>query len=453
MRRLGKIAHNATPETIGDLLDAGPMPASRQTYGADPGPNAPRYISACHTQSWRLLTWSRTDEAAPVVSRIARCCSWRHEGPCARQKAAEDYSRIKAALAKHPREHVVYAVLTIDPSAWDGHGWRGFEEQRKRRQNAREDESAIASAYSALTDRWRMFGKLLREEYGAFAYVSTVESTKAGWPHLNVILVSEDIARDTRVAHDGLLDWDQKARGREVADIVLGDYMERSGFGCIGFLEPAQSIAEGGEDRLAAYIAKLAATNGQAWDGQQRGLLDGLGKVSSIDNATIAEISKLSQVPHKAPPNFRRLRSSKGFLPPLQRNPDTTGVLLDGAGCRVGKDRADVLLAAAEIASPEETQEILAAIGNEFAKLDMRERYDGEHGKTAKNQTRRILRKMIVAARICLGGSRDEFGAETAEIEANVDRLALKFWCWRRRNPTTQMVINQAFFDDLDGIF
>lgn len=40
------------------------------------------------------------------------------------------------------------------------------------------------------------------------------------------------------------------------------------------------------------------------------------------------ELAKLTQLPHNAPRHFRRLRSGKGFLPPVRKNKEWTGALV-----------------------------------------------------------------------------------------------------------------------------
>ena len=52
-------------------------------------------------------------------------------------------------------------------------------------------------------------------------------------------------------------------------------------------------------------------------------------KLSSGKAAVLAgEITKPSQAPVNAPLHFRRLRSSRGFLPPRRKNPELTGKLV-----------------------------------------------------------------------------------------------------------------------------
>jgi hypothetical protein len=386
-----------------------------RTYGSDPGALAPRYIQACHSQSWKFATWSKSDAAKPVEWKPVRCCSWRHEGPCQRAKAAQDYARISAALEKHDRANICYLVLTIDPSAWTGDGWAGWDgETPERRADATKDSTAISAAYQALGDRWEMFSQALRREFGKFQYVSTVESHRSGWPHLNVIIVNEELAKFCQVAEGALEGWDKNAKGRETARRVLGKMLERTGFGRIAFLERAHRKGDNG-DALAGYIAKLAASSGAQWDGESRGLLAGA-KVSSLEGQAIAEIAKHSQAPHRAPKNFRRLRSSRGFLPPIQKDPDRTGGIFDAAMNPIGTLRCDDILEDAKCSDPQiHFQRIMARIGEELSKLDMRPEYVGDTtGAIAKKQNR-IIKTLLLAAKIMHGFDPD---AKRLEEEA-----------------------------------
>jgi hypothetical protein len=236
-------------------------------------------------------------------------------------------------MAKHDRSDIVYAVLTLDPSAWTGQGWAGSTSVRKP--GAVQDLNAMQSAFAELVTRWTVFAKRLRRTWGDLEYVSTVESHRSGWPHLNVIMVCSDLARALKNADD-LPGWTRKARGRELARRLLGGVLEGAGFGPIAFLECAGELDADGGDPLAGYIAKLAGEVGTPFAGKEAA-----GLVDSIGGQTVAEVVKHSQVPHKAPPNFRRLRSSKGFLPPKRRDENVTGELLDEVGRRVGVGRVE----------------------------------------------------------------------------------------------------------------
>jgi hypothetical protein len=282
-------------------------------------------------------------------------------------------------LANVPREAVTYAVLTLDPSAWTKSGWakipkkNGKIEKRPRREGAKEDQAAIGASYRALADRWHHLATELKREYGKFGYVSTVEQHRSGWPHLNVVFVNQELADHVKAENNRLREWGRKSKGRETASRVFGDLLERSGFGRIAFLEPALSKAENGEDRLAAYIAKLAGDPGAAWDGQARGLLAkaddapaGL-QIESIEGHTVAEISKYSQAPVRAPSHFRRLRSSKGFLPPKHRDEDVTGELFDEGGRPVAGDPVERIRKAAMAA---DTYEACEHVMRQASKLE-----------------------------------------------------------------------------------
>lgn len=370
----------------------------RGCYGEKPPDDASGYIHACFLQKWKLATWRR-DGTGPVVWRPARCHSWRHAGPCAAAKAAQDYVRIRDALAQHDRAHVHYLVLTLDPSAWTGEGWiRASAKGVVRRPDAKCDNSAILAAYLALGDRWKMFAQAFRRRFGELAYVATVESHRSGWPHLNVILVSPTLAKSVEKAEVGLENWERKAKGRELAARCIGDMLVKTGFGRIAFLESAMAIA-GEKDRIAAYISKLAGQTGTAWDGEGRGLVD------SIEGRVIGEIAKLSQVPTRAPEGFRRLRSSKGFLPPAQScSEEYTGGIYDEAGDEVGRSSADRLIRAALLAVAGPARDALAAeINDAIDRESTSMGVEDEDGVVRPPRASSRLRKLYRASRTLEG--------------------------------------------------
>lgn len=378
--RLAQSIHDAGMPLSGErvVADTRECPANRCRHGAKPHPADPGYVHACHEQRWKLATW-RKSNPTEIQWRPARCYSWRHDGPCRRHKAAEDYSRIKEALANVPREAVTYAVLTLDPSAWTKDGWAkipkksGKIEKRPRREGAKENQAAIGASYRALADRWHHLATSLRREYGKFSYVSTVEQHRSGWPHLNVIFVNQEIADHVKAEGKKLYAWGRKSKGREVAKRVFGDLLVQAGFGHIAFAELALERGNDGEDRLAAYIAKLAGDPSAAWDGEKRGLLSvaddapaGV-QVESIEGHTVAEIAKYSQAPTRAPSHFRRLRSSKGFLPPKRRDEDVTGELFDEGGRPVAGDPVERIRKAAMTA---DTYEACEHVMRQASKLE-----------------------------------------------------------------------------------
>lgn len=368
------------------------------TNGSKPHICDPAYIHACHEVRWRLATWRKS--SPDVVSwRPARCHSWRHGGPCALSRAAQDYARIKEALARQPREEVSYLVLTLDPSAWTADGWLGFDRRlgRVRRDDAKSDKGAISAAYAALSARWRVLAQNMRREWGKFEYVSTIEQHRSGWPHLNVVLVSRELAGDVVAFSERRKVWSRKARGRDVARSVFGDMLERSGFGPVAFIEPAGSLTANGVDRLAAYIAKLAGAVGSVWDGADRGT--GLANVFPIDGKIVGEVVKLSQAPIRAESHFRRIRSSKGFLPAKAKDEDVTGALFDERGRRIGAMPGARMVAAALAA---DTTEGVAAVAVQLAAADDKYRNRGgyvedEHGVLYPPRQPRIIARIDYA--------------------------------------------------------
>jgi hypothetical protein len=123
--------------------------------------------------------------------------------------------------------------------------------------------------------------------------------------------------------------------------------------------------------------------------------------VESIEGHTVGEVTKLSQAPTIAPSHFRRLRSSKGFLPPKRRDPDITGALFDEHGQEMGQSVGDRMLAAAKAA---DTLEAVQAVMDQTTKLDDKYRNRGkwidEDGKEVKLPQPRILRVLSVTYEI-----------------------------------------------------
>jgi hypothetical protein len=132
-------------------------------------------------------------------------------------------------------------------------------------------------------------------------YVATVErhsgkgkSGRRGMPHLNVIIACEGMAEDLRTMPAFVRQW-------------VKDHAAYCGFGPVGaFVDVARSRAD-----VAGYVVKLADKS----------------SVGEVAGETVGEVVKLSQMPRNAPKGFRRLRSSKGFLPDVKPESEYTGEL------------------------------------------------------------------------------------------------------------------------------
>lgn len=184
-------------------------------------------------------------------------------------------------------------VLTLDR-----YGTYSGEEKWKTAQEAYRDLSRMTGEFLKRLRRWM---KSQGWDVLQNQWVATVEAHRSGWPHVNLVLWSPELANwiSTETAEkvaDGLTAQDARFVSRQLADIVTG-----SGWGLISTAERARSAEES-----LGYICKTA------------------GKVDE----SIGELAKLSQLPTNAPFRFRRIRSGKGFLPPRKSNPATTGTLV-----------------------------------------------------------------------------------------------------------------------------
>lgn len=272
---------------VATLPEAPPIPAPPRLRGSVPG-----YVRACHGRKWHLRVWKKGGRPGDYIRAPYFCRSWRHPGKCAATRSGEDFGRIFAALGPYPAEHVVFAVLTVKPTEW-------------------KDEAA---AYEGLRDCWRSFAKAVRREWGEMVYVSTVEKTRRGWPHLNVIMVSPGLGESLEEMPAFVLQW-------------FKDHADACGFGNQVFLERART-----KQQVAGYVVKLAdmAVAAEAAEGEEAPDLDAVrkaGEHTARSGKTVGEVVKLSQLPRNAPKGFRRLRASPRFLPPPPKNEEWTGEL------------------------------------------------------------------------------------------------------------------------------
>lgn len=229
--------------------------------GSKPSRFRKTYIEACESGDWTLVLGDLT--TGELKRQAYKCRSWRHTGPCAKARNAQDFARINAALERHDIEDIVYLVVTFP--------------QRGR---------TVRQGYEALADAWPKLRKRLVREYGPMDYVGVAEEHRTGWPHMNLILVNKQLGRACQ------------GDGWKIERKRMLPHLQACGFGTQRWLEPARSRGS-----LAGYLTKLAAQFG----------------------STTAEVVKLSQVPLTAPPGFRRLRSSRGFLPAKTKDPNVTG--------------------------------------------------------------------------------------------------------------------------------
>jgi len=289
--------------------------------------NAPAYVKACSAGSWHL-TGARFDpttyEWLGDWKAPFKCRSWRHAGPCRRWRASQNFARLAAALSRQTTKDICFIVLTLDPSerrvggrrgkakkdfeirAWRG-PWEGFQEMRKM---------------------WTKFQREITRAWGKNVYAATVEVTPAGWPHLNVVMVCTGLAKYVGQYPGGAQRW-----------VVMK--AKSNGFGKMATIERAQS-----KRAVAGYIVKVAGEvehhardhklvpqasselRRQAeYQVDQQTMFNRVKPTTAQRERLVGEVIKLSQLPMDAPEHFRRIRSSKGFLPPPFKRPGVTGGL------------------------------------------------------------------------------------------------------------------------------
>lgn len=151
---------------------------------------------------------------------------------------------------------------------------------------------------------WSKLRKRLTRAWGAIRYIQTWERHQKGGAHVNVVISCPALAKACK--GEG---WKRVRRQwLEPAAVACG-------FGPRTWLEPVRDVAA-----MSGYLVKLA-----------RELTGADGK---------------DQIPEDAPPHFRRIRASRGLLPPPVVNPDWTGRLIMAPADRlasivpVGREKA-----------------------------------------------------------------------------------------------------------------
>jgi hypothetical protein len=222
------------------------------------------------------------------------------------------YARLEEAISREEYEPDgwVFCVLTLDRL-----GTRGGQQW-----------PSVREAYRSLGTMSERFLKRLRRlcerEYGTTfgcEWVMVVEAHRSGWPHGNLLVYCPELA--------AALEDETQARqlagfsGRELT--ILAHQHEQLGGGIRGELGRHAVETGWGIESTAERCRSREALAGY------------LVKLSRRPDQTLGELAKITQLPLGAPFRFRRLRSGKGFLPPVRKNPGFTGALVK----RVADDR------------------------------------------------------------------------------------------------------------------
>jgi hypothetical protein len=212
-----------------------------------------RYTDACEDGQWHLHIWPIGEEHGPETQ-----CQ-RIPFTCRSWRHEGECRKWRGALdfwrikeAIKKRKDWVYIVLTFH---------QGNDYQRWQ-------------TYFKAGKAWDILRKRITRKYGKLAYVQTWERHVRGGCHVNLLLGNALIAQDVE------LDW-KTWRACFLRPNAVG-----SGFGYICWVERLDE----NYNAMAGYLTKLA---------------------NELTGAGIK-----NQVPVDAPPHFRRIRASRGLLPP-----------------------------------------------------------------------------------------------------------------------------------------
>ena len=304
--RLAEIGDSCHGEQV-TLPAVSPIPEPKQRpkrlgHGWTAPVEQPGHVRQCqdaagkHSRLWWIYTW-RYCAPEDRIRIPYTCHSWRCEA-CAVGEAAVLFARLKETTEPLDPRGFVFMVLTLDQKGYYDkreHGWRKFRDLREAYRELGKQSQSFLYRLRA----WQKRNGMTPVKSQWFA---TVESHRSGWPHMNLVLYSPELAEH--------LDHEQKEMagigfdGRALM-LLRGELLAMAmaaGWG-------RESTAERVRDReaMAGYVTKSAG----------------------FADRTAGEVAKVTQLPLSAPPRFRRLRSGKGFLVERkQGNPNWTGTLI-----------------------------------------------------------------------------------------------------------------------------
>lgn len=224
-----------------------------------------RYVDACQNGDWHLHLWpiGELHDDGTKCERIPYLCR--------SWRCAGECRTWRASLdwwriksGLEKRDDWVYLQL-------------GFRQP--------EDEFGRWQTYFKAGKAWDKLRKRLTRLYGPLAYVQTWERHKRGGAHVNLVVGNRQVAEAVET------DWRDWRRN------VLKPHLAPSGFGPVCYVRRVDEQS----GRFSWYLTKLA-------------------------NELTGQDVK-SQVPTDAPPHFRRIRASRGLLPP-KPEPECTGELV-----------------------------------------------------------------------------------------------------------------------------
>jgi len=290
----------------------------------NPDPRRPRYA---------VFTWPRGETNPRTVTRRPYSCgSWRCPfgddgfGPCAVHESHVLFERMREAFGPIPESELLFMVLTLEPELHQKVAAGGIEGVYR------------AVGYNVQRFKQRLNRWLARRGLGQWGseWIGTVEAHASGTPHVNVMFRNRTWAKLVREQVKARRQFGQTAKESILIDAEIVPLLRGCGLGAISTLETIRGGARGvsmAQSYMAA-LAKHADASAAELDAKRRA---GPGGTSP------AELAKRSQIPYRAPKNFRRIRSGKRFLPP-RRKGDQTGTILRLVRSREGDEEVRPLI-------------------------------------------------------------------------------------------------------------
>jgi hypothetical protein len=209
------------------------------------------------------------------------------------------FARIKEAIErdKLSADGWVFIVLTLDR-----HGTFSGE---KRWADSDEAYRALSRMHRRFFEKLRRWCKRNGMRPPGREWAGTVEAHRSGWPHVNTMLWSPELAeyveRFGKESPGYSAEFEKHGYHAKVMPPELMKLATATSWGTLSTIERVRS-----PEQVINYLVKLAGETGQA----------------------LNEIAKLTQLPYSAPARFRRLRAGKNWLPKRRKNPDITGSIL-----------------------------------------------------------------------------------------------------------------------------
>lgn len=238
-------------------------------------------VRACELERATILMHPRNPADGKPRVLPFRCHNYRCRR-CSRAVAYGDFVRVEAGAVS--RSRWLYAVLTFNPA----------------------DHATPWAAYKSAGELWdKRLRRQLERCYGRVEYIQTFERHRSGWPHVNVLLRSDALLEAVDAA--GVERRPVDPRNPRVCRVAnfprwrpwLAQHAPACGFGQRVWVEVVDNTAA-----MAAYLTKVAGELCRAY------------------------LKAGDQRPIGAPRHWRRIRASRGLLPPRPKgDPEWTGIL------------------------------------------------------------------------------------------------------------------------------